>query len=250
MKDEFHKIKKTNISETIVDQIKNMVLNGKLIPGQKLPSERELTEMLGVSRSSVREAMRSLSSIGLVDIRSGEGTFLNENTHLLTDHFQLQCLLNKYSILELVEARKMIEMEIVKLAVARGDVNDIDYIREMYTEMLMKKSTPGEFIKADFNFHMAIATASKNRYLAEMLSATRELLLEINTDVIRKPGQIDKAIKTHANILDAIEKGDVSQALKEMNSHINMVTIVMEEIDCENGGACISEEMLLNSHWK
>ena len=158
--------------------------------------------------------------------------------------------MKKYSVLELVEARKMIEMEIVKLAVARGDDSDIEYIREMYDETLMKKSTPVEFIKADFSFHMAIATASKNRYLAEMLSATRELLLEINTDVIRKPGQIDKAIRTHENILDAIEKGNVKAALKEMNSHINMVSVVMGEIDCEKGGACISEEMLLNNDWQ
>lgn len=248
VRDDFQKIKKATISENIVEQIKQMVLDGQLTPGQKLPSERELTEMLGVSRSSVREAMRSLSSIGLVDIRSGEGTFLNDNTTLLTDHFQLQCLLKKYSILELVEARKMIEMEIVKLAVARGDANDIEYIREMHMEAKKYRSAPLEFIKADFNFHIAIAIASKNRYLAEMLAATRELLLEINTDVIRKPGQIDKAISTHESIIKAIEKGDAKQALKEMDAHIDMVANVMEDIYCENEGSCISEEKLFKSN--
>ncbi len=244
---DFQKIKKATISETIVEQIKEMVLDGQLTPGQKLPSEREFTEILGVSRSSVREAMRSLMSIGLVDIRSGEGTFLNDNTNLLTDHFQLQCLMKKYSILELVEARKMIEVEIIKLAVVRGDSNDVDYIIEKHLETKENRNSPAEFIKADFNFHMAIAEASKNRYLAEMLSATRELLLEINTDVIRKPGQIDKVIKTHESIIAAIKSGDIYKAQVQMGSHIDMVAVVMGEIECGKDESCISKEDLLKT---
>ncbi|MBK5252773.1 MAG: FadR family transcriptional regulator [Peptostreptococcaceae bacterium] len=244
---DFQKIKKATISETIIEQIKKMVLDGQLTPGQKLPSERELTEILGVSRSSIREAMRSLSSIGLVDIRSGEGTFLNDNTNLLTDHFQLQCLMKKYSILELVEARKMIEIEIIKLAIVRGNSNDIDYIIERYMETMENKNSPLEFIKADFNFHMAIAEASKNRYLAEMLAATRELLLEINTDVIRKPGQIDKAIITHESIIDAIKSGDIYKAQVQMGSHIDMVAVVMGDIECGNDASCTSKEDLLKT---
>jgi len=244
---DFQKIKKATISETIVEQIKEMVLDGQLTPGQKLPSEREFTEILGVSRSSVREAMRSLSSIGLIDIRSGEGTFLNDNTSLLTDHFQLQCLMKKYSILELVEARKMIEIEIIKLAVVRGDANDIDFIVERHMETMEKKNSPAEFIKADFNFHMAIAEASQNRYLAEMLSATRELLLEINTEVIRKPGQIDKVIKTHESIIEAIKSGNINKAQVQMGSHIDMVAVVMDDIECGNEASCTSKEDLLKT---
>lgn len=234
MNQDFEKIKKTTISESIVNQIKKMIIVGKLTPGEKLPSERELTELFDVSRPSVREAMRSLYSIGIVDIRSGEGTYLNENTSILSDHFKLQYLLKKYSVLELVEARKILEVEIIKLAMIRGTKENFEYLQEMFIETLKQKDNPREFIKADFNFHLAIAYAAQNPYLAEMLNTTRELLLEINIDVVRKPGQIERVIESHKDILEAIIHGNIEMAQISMNSHLDMVATVMNDIFMED----------------
>ncbi len=220
---DFKKIKKLNISETIVDQIKDMILSGKLKVGDKLPSERELTELLDVSRSSVREAMRSLHSMGIVDIRSGEGTYLNDNTNILSDHFKLQNLLNRFSRLELIEARQMLELEIIKLATLRGTKEEFNYLEEMYHETLKYENNLQEFIKADFNFHLAIAEVANNKYLAEMLNTTKELLMEVNLEVMKIPGHFLVVKESHKRIIEAISSGSVKKSQKEMRMHIDMI---------------------------
>lgn len=226
----FKKIKKITAAENIVEQIKEMITNGDISPGEKLPSERELASMMGVSRATVREAMRSLNSLGIVEIKSGEGTFLNENTSILSDHFKLQHVLKKYSVLEMVEARNLLEIEIVDFAVSRATKENIEFLEEMYEETLVTLSSPEDFIRADFAFHMAIAEAAHNAFLAEMLNTTRDLLLEINLQVVQKTDQITYADKGHQAILAAIKARDKNRAKEEMKKHIKMIAEAMNEI--------------------
>jgi GntR family transcriptional repressor for pyruvate dehydrogenase complex len=178
----------------------------------------------------VREAMRSLSSLGIVEIRSGEGSFLCMNNSILSDHFKTKYLLKKYSILELAEARKALESEMVKLAATRGTEERKEYLKKMLVETILQKDLPSSFIKADFNFHMAIAECAQNSFLGEMLNTTRDLLLEINMKVVEQPGQIDKAIQSHKAILEAILSGNVQLAQEEVIAHIDMFTNVSSGI--------------------
>lgn len=226
----FKKIKKTTAVETIVEQIKEMISSGNIIAGQQFPSERELASIMGVSRATIREAMHALNSLGIVDIRSGDGTFLIDNTSILSDHFKIQCLLKKFTVLEMIEARRLLEIEIVNLAVERANKENIEYLEEMYKETQVAFSSPDEFIKADFAFHMAIAEAAHNTFLAEMLNTTRDLLLEINIQVIQKPDQIICADAGHAAILQAIKVRDKNMAGNEMKKHIDMVSGFINKI--------------------
>lgn len=220
---EFVKIKKSRISDSIINQINQMILDGVLQPGDKLPSERELVEKLGVSRASVREAMSSLESMGIIDIRSGEGTFLNDESTILLDHYKTKSLLKRYEVEELVEARIILETQILQLAIDRIEPESLAEIEKNYANMLAVKDQMDKFIIADFKFHMSIAQASKNSYLHEMLNTTRELLFEVNKLVVLKPGQIKRVLDSHYNIIESIKRKDKNTAIAEMKSHISSI---------------------------
>lgn len=228
------KIKKFTVSDSIITQMQEMILNGSYKPGQRLPSERELAELLSVSRPSVREAMRSLQTLGIIEIRSGEGTFLNDNVSILADHFKMNYLLKKYSILELIEARKILEVEIAAIAAKKATPENKEMLEDIHSEIFKTQGDLEAFLKCDFSFHLAVAETSQNSVLREMLNTTRDLLLEANVDVIKKPGQIETAIRSHGNILKAILDGDVDRAKKEMLYHLETIEVAINEIYYEN----------------
>ena len=110
------KIKKSTMAELIIDQILQMIEDGTFVPGQKLPSEKNLAEILCVSRPTLREAMRSLMSMGLIEIRCGDGTYLNDSVKLLSEHFKNTHLFNRFSINELIDTRLLLETQMAYLA--------------------------------------------------------------------------------------------------------------------------------------
>lgn len=226
MEDKFKKIKRSTVADTIVEQIKQMILEEKLLPGERLPSERELADMLGVSRPPVREALKALATLKIVDIRVGEGTFLNNGKDkLMLDFFQLKNLQMKFAVSELIEARLFLEMEIVDLAAQRRDEQDLERIEESFNNTLSYEDNPEAFLNADFEFHLAIAEAAKNAYLSEMLDTTRDLLLEYNKTVIARPNQMVKATDSHRNIFMAIKEKNAKKAKQEMKGHIEMLML-------------------------
>lgn len=226
MEDKFKKIKRSTVADTIVEQIKQMILEEKLLPGERLPSERELADMLGVSRPPVREALKALATLKIVDIRVGEGTFLNNGKDkLMLDFFQLKNLQMKFAVSELIEARLFLEMEIVDLAAQRRDEQDLERIEESFNNTLNYEDNPEAFLNADFEFHLAIAEAAKNAYLSEMLDTTRDLLLEYNKTVIARPNQMVRAIDSHRNIFMAIKEKNAKKAKQEMKRHIEMLML-------------------------
>ncbi len=215
----FKQIKKSTLSDSIVQQIIEMISAGNILPGERLPSERDLAEALSVSRPSIREAMRSLHALGLIEIRTGDGTYLNENIGQLSD-FRVKNILKKYSMLELTEARKLLEVEIVALAAERATEQDKENIKEAFQNTLKYPDDPKGFLKADFEYHMTIAEAAQNQFLAEMLYTTRDLMVDGYQDVVRLPGKGDKLREYHNSIMDAVLAGDKKKAQKVMEAHL------------------------------
>lgn len=215
----FKQIKKSTLSDSIVQQIIEMISAGNILPGERLPSERDLAEALSVSRPSIREAMRSLHALGLIEIRTGDGTYLNENIGQLSD-FRVKNIFKKYSMLELTEARKLLEVEIVALAAERATEQDKENIKEAFQNTLKYPDDPKGFLKADFEYHMTIAEAAQNQFLAEMLYTTRDLMVDGYQDVVRLPGKGDKLREYHNSIMDAVLAGDKKKAQKVMEAHL------------------------------
>lgn len=216
-------IKKETVTETIVNQIKDLIERNCFEVGQQLPSERELTAQLGVSRPSVREAMKALQLMGIVEIRSGSGTYLREQSHLLANHFAVQNLLSKFTWLELTEARVVLESGLISIATEKAVEADIKALRQACDDMYKNAADPVRFLECDFAFHLIIAEASQNRFLVEMLSTTRDLLLEVNREVVKVAQQADRAMESHEKILKAITDRDKNRARRAMNEHLKTV---------------------------
>ncbi len=228
----FSKIPRPSVTETIIDQIKEKIVSGELEPGQQLPPERVLAETLSVSRTSVREALRALQYVGLLEIKCGEGTFLAENISLLTDYFKAKSLLKKYPVIELIEARKVIESETVFLATKRSVEEDRETLVQIYSDSRDLVGEVEPFLRADFDFHRQLAEMSRNTVLLEMLNAMRELTLQENIDVIKKPGQIQKAINFHENIMKCVIACDADQARTIMLAHLEDIEETIKEFCC------------------
>ncbi|MDX9871524.1 MAG: FadR/GntR family transcriptional regulator [Clostridia bacterium] len=225
----FKQIKKSTLSDSIIKQIFEMISQGNIAPGQKLPSERDLAEALTVSRPSIREAMRSLRTMGLIDVRMGDGMYLKEDMEKLSD-FRIKNLLKKYSILELTEARKLLEVEICTLAAERATEEHRELIRSAFYDTLRFKNDPEAFLKADFEYHMTIAEAAQNKYLAEMLYTTRDLIIDGYQDVVRMPGQDDMIKKCHFYIMNAIIAGDKDEARRVMQYHLEDIISAVHRV--------------------
>ena len=212
----FNKIPRMTVTEVIVDQIKEKILSGDLVPGQQLPPERILAEMLSVGRTSVREAIKALQHMGILEVRSGEGTFLCSNLSLLSDHFKASYLLKHFSVLELVEARTVIEAATAFFAAERSTQQEKEALKEIFLGAANSLENVSDFLNADFLFHQKIAEMSQNSVLLEMFKAMRELTLEENLDVIKKRGQMQSALEYHKEILYAILSDNPSEARKIM----------------------------------
>jgi GntR family transcriptional repressor for pyruvate dehydrogenase complex len=229
----FKKIDRSTVTENIIEQIKEKILSGEIKPGEKLPPERVLAETLSVGRTSVREALRALQYMGVLEVRYGEGTFLSENTSLLTDHFKISHLLKRFSVMDLVEARKVVEGATVYLAAKRGSPEDREALQDIYhqaEEAVRKDKGEKAFLKADFEFHKKIAEMCKNPVLLEMLDTVRELTLTENLDVIKKPGQIRNALAFHKEILEAVLAQDARKARRKMIEHLEDIENTVIEL--------------------
>ena len=202
-------IKKSTMSELIIDQMLQMIDQGIFVPGQKLPSEKELAEILCVSRPTVREAMRSLMTMGLVEIRCGDGTYLNDSVKLISEHFKNANLL-------------MLECETARLAALTVTQEDVQNLERAYAEVAATMDVPDvEFHRVDARFHMAIAECSKNRFMKEILSALQDLLVLINVSVPSGREIRQQSCASSRAIVDAIEAGDSELARQLMHRHIS-----------------------------
>ncbi|HZW83981.1 MAG TPA: FadR/GntR family transcriptional regulator, partial [Candidatus Deferrimicrobium sp.] len=175
----FKPIKTKKIYEEIVEQIRQLVSSGELEPGDRLMSERELSERLRVSRSSVREALCALELMGLIEVRPGEGTYIRKtNVDSIIGPMALILSMEKDIVIELLEVRKVLEVEAVGLAASRGSQEEIAIIREAVQEMEKDLGQVKLGEAADHKFHFAIANATHNSFLMRLMNTISDTMEE------------------------------------------------------------------------
>ncbi|KAB3526763.1 FadR/GntR family transcriptional regulator [Alkaliphilus serpentinus] len=226
----FSPIKSTKVYELVIEQIQNMIANGDLKKGDKLPSERQLAEQLMVSRTSVREALRALQIIGLIEVRQGDGNFIMESfDHCLFQPLSVMFMLHESRPEEIVDLRRIIEMETASLAARRGTDEEI---REMgllieklkaYNDLQDEKNS----VKVDKEFHYMIAQASKNFLLLNILNVISSLMDNFieNARGMILTNQKNKIllVDQHENIYKAIANRDPKAASEAMRVHIELI---------------------------
>ena len=223
----FSPVKTSKVYEQVIEQIKTMVQEGKLKRGERLPSERELVDMLNVSRTSIREAIRSLEVIGFIECRHGEGNFIKkDNQDTLLQPLSLMLLLKEYKPKDVLELRKILEVESVAIAAKKIGFAQL---RELGAIKQILKTTKDIEVNArmDKEFHIKIARVSGNALTENLLSAINTL---IDSFVKTPRGEfllLDKQHEIlgvqHQKIYDSLEKNDVAMAKKAMSEHLNYI---------------------------
>jgi len=235
----FQPIVTKKIYEEIVEQLKDMITRGELVPGQKLPSEREMTESMGVSRASVREALTALEAIGILQIRPGEGTFVRETTRSeIFKPLAFVLAVEKNPAAQMMEVRRVLESESAALAAIRGDNTNLKKIRDSLDQMKSSANTQLA-VENDLKFHFAIAEATQNTILLRIMNTVADLMHHtFRTDreklLQRKTAEI---YSEHEAIYEAIKERNPQKAREKMIEHINHIETGMEqsfEIEQEN----------------
>ena len=214
-------VKSTRIYEEIVRQIKALVQEGKLKSGDRLPPERDLAESFKVSRTSVREAFRTLESMGLIEIRPGEGTFVREiSVESLIEPLALVILTQREAVGELFEARRLLEPAIAGLAASRATEDEIHEMERILEEQAKEVAAGRTGLAQDAAFHAAIAASAHNRAITRLVHALMDLLTQSREESLQIPGRPTRSHQDHLRILGAIRRRDAASAQRAMLDHL------------------------------
>lgn len=230
MSDIFQPVVTENISrsERIVGQIKSLILEGKLKQGDKLPPERELAEILNVSRTSVREAIKTLSAMGLVVIRKGHGVFITQaNLESVINRMGDALFISRDEIEQLFEVRKVLETQAAEWAAQRATEEEIFHINSLVLEAKAACEQPDAKAEVmagyDKAFHNAVIKASHNSIVGMLNNGLLEALAKVRAKTMKVPGRLIQSILDHEEIAKAIMSRDGQRAKKAMYAHIESV---------------------------
>lgn len=212
------------LSIRVADDIEDAIHNGKILIGEKLPSELELCTQFGVSRTAVREALRMLSAKGMISIEKGRGIFVRGLTSQnVTDpmHSYLKTKVGASYIIDIIEAREFIEPEIARIAAFNRNDQNLEKLRADVASMKAFVGVPFDWARLDMNFHLNIAYSTQNNLLPLMLKPVFRLMPEIKSKIVADvPEARESAIEWHSRILNAIEIGDSELCYSEMKKHL------------------------------
>ena len=217
-------IKSTRIYQEIVRQVKAMIAEGRLKSGDQLPPERDLAEKFVVSRTSVREALRALESLGLVEIRPGEGTFVREvSVESLIEPLALVMLSQREAIGELFEARRLIEPALAALAARRATPEELHEMDRILEEQAKAVAAGRTGLEQDAEFHSAIGAAAHNRAITRIAHAVMDLLRQSREESLNTPGRPTCSHEDHRRLLAAIRARNEAAARQAMIEHLEAV---------------------------
>jgi DNA-binding FadR family transcriptional regulator len=211
--------------ESVVSSVARRLLDeftsGRLTPGTRLPSERQLATSLEVGRSAIREAIAALDVLGIVDIRPGSGTYLRAtSSNLLPQTINWGLLLGQPRTRDLIEVRQYLEALSARLAATRATDTDIADIGSHFERMRRAVVDVSDFADADIAFHLAVVGAAKNSVLSDILHSVRELLHVWVARTSPDSSAAQTSLEEHEVIYRAIAERDADAAYEAMQSHM------------------------------
>jgi GntR family transcriptional regulator, transcriptional repressor for pyruvate dehydrogenase complex len=219
-------IKRTQRSDEVRRQIERAIRDGDFATGERLPSERELVETLGVSRVSVREAIRSLEALGLVRVYQGRGAFVSDRRSGLGEPLARWLDLHRDEVVELLDVRAALDSFAVQCVVA-GYANErvaaIEAAERAFAGAVATGAPTAELVTLDIDFHLAIAEAASNRLLYDLLSDLHLYLAEARHLVLTSPQRAAQSAREHRLILEAITARDSEAARAATYAHFASV---------------------------
>jgi len=220
---DFASVRRNKVYEDVARQLERLILK-KLKPGDKLPSERELSEMLGVSRSSIRDAIRSLELVGMVEPRQGAGTIVKEVTaDAVVNPLANALKLKEELVGELLDFRRMLEPPLAARAATHATVEDTSEMEEILNRQEEKLRRGESTIPEDTEFHYAIALASGNSVVLKVLDIIMDMLRDSRERSLQVEGRPQKSLTGHRRVLAAIKRHDAEAAKDAMRRHFEDV---------------------------
>lgn len=213
------------LTDEAILKIKGMILSGELKPGDRLPPENQLSEALGLSRSSLREAVKALEIIRVLDVRRGDGTYVTSLTpSLLLDAMSFVVDIHQdASVLELFEVRRILEPAAAALATPRVTAADVQHLRGLLTQVDGTTSVD-DLVAHDIVFHRHICELSGNAYLSRLLDTLSGSTLRARVwRGLTEDGSVERTLTEHRAIVDALESGDAGLVSAQVTVHVSGV---------------------------
>jgi len=212
---------RTTLTADICRKMVSQLIRGTWAEGARIPAERELCQKLGVGRASLREALKALEIMGMIETRLGDGTYVCKRS----DFFSRPLLWaiassSEADARELIEARMLIEVELAGLAAEHATADQLVELAGLLDQMEKTKKNPEKFVQADVNFHLAIGRAASNSILMNALHLVRNLLQQWILGAAVVKGVPEKACAQHKRVLTAIKNQNAMAARKEMRKHL------------------------------
>lgn len=224
----FGPIRKTKVYEEVAAQIQRLIAEGRLKPGDKLPPERDLAELFRVSRASVRDAIRGLELMGLVEPRQGEGTVVCDLSPDAIIRPLATILVQKRTLLaELWDVRMMLEPPIAARAAVRASSEEIAQLEQILDQQERKVQLGDIAIDEDSDFHYTIATAASNSVVLKVVDVLMGLLRESRERSLQVEGRLERSLAGHRRILAAIAARDPAAAEAAMRQHLEEIEDVL-----------------------
>ena len=221
MRGDLRPVERQRVYDSIVDQIRRLITDGTWKPGQRLPSERELTETLSVGRTSVREALRILEAMGFIEIRAGYGSYVKDSIvvpsrlHKLIDLVQG----DEYSV-DLMEARELIESQIAFIAAESATPEDIADLEAIVDGQAASIESGSSTVEGNIEFHLRLTQATGNRVLVELQQIFFQLSHDTIVQLFRVPGRPEESLRQHRAIIQAVKEHRPADAHRLMLDHL------------------------------
>jgi GntR family transcriptional repressor for pyruvate dehydrogenase complex len=228
----FTAVRKKRLFEDVARQVQQLIVDGVLKPGDLLPPERQLAELFGVSRNSVRDAIRVLELTGMVVARQGEGNVVADvSTEMLVAPIAMLLLRKRKLVAELLDVRKMLEPAIAARAALHASTDQIARLESILRRQHDKVLRGQMAIEEDSEFHYTIALAAKNTVVLKLLDVLMELLRETRARSLQVEGRRERSLAGHRRVLEAIKRRDAAAAERAVRQHLEEIeSIVLKEL--------------------
>jgi GntR family transcriptional repressor for pyruvate dehydrogenase complex len=208
-------------AERVVRHLEELIENGRLKPGDRLPAERELAQVVGVSRPTLRAGLRSLAALGVIESRHGAGTFITAGPpRLSTGPLSMMAALHGFTRDEMFEARLVLEVGAAGLAAEKASGENLATMSEEVAGMFASLDDPQSFLLHDVRFHRAVAAASGNPVLAALVEMVSALVYERRRLTVERARDLKQSAEMHRRIYNAIRARAPERARHEMTDHL------------------------------
>jgi DNA-binding FadR family transcriptional regulator len=219
-KSPFTIIETTSRSDLVERQLREHIVTNRLAPGDKLPSESELSSELGVSRTAIREGLRSLEAVGVITTHQGKGRFVSQfDSTTIADSLAISLSFDQPSLREILEIRKTLETGFLSRAAPLLTQDDLDALDHLVHRMRVRLKKPTTFLQEDMEFHRVLFRKLNNRILLNILEVFWKLFGRIEEGSKHTADQLTEAVNQHETIVNALRKGDVPRAERLLQAH-------------------------------